>query len=72
MNGNLFDLHNNSAEVEAILSGFDPRSRFHRNKGILPSSGGGGGVKQMNGGTSNHLPPPSMRSIVGCDRSMGK
>ena len=60
-----FDLHNNSAEVEAILLGYDPRSihRLNRNKPQQHPA------KAMNG---NNLAPASMRSIVGCDRSMGK
>ena len=60
-----FDLHNNSAEVEAILLGYDPRSihRLNRNKPQQHTA------KAMNG---NNLAPASMRSIVGCDRSMGK
>merc|ERR1712110_1310371 len=59
-----FDLHNNSAEVEAILLGYDPRSvhRLNRNKPQQYTA------KAMNG---NNLAPASMRSIVGCDRSMG-
>ena len=58
-------MHNNSAEVEAILLGYDPRSihRLNRNKSQPYPA------KAMNG---NNLAPASMRSIVGCDRSMGK
>ena len=58
-------MHNNSAEVEAILLGYDPRvlHRLNRNKSQQYNS------KSMNG---HNLAPASMRSIVGCDRSMGK
>ena len=58
-------MHNNSAEVEAILLGYDPRAlhRLNRNK-----------TQQYNSKTmsAHNLAPASMRSIVGCDRSMGK
>ena len=60
-----FDLHNNSAEVEAILLGYDPRSIHRLNRNKLQQYP----AKAMNG---NNLAPASMRSIVGCDRSMGK
>ena len=58
-------MHNNSAEVEAILLGYDPRvlHRLNRNKPHQYNS------KSASG---HNLAPASMRSIVGCDRSMGK